>query len=306
MEARLKLVEQAKVPSSPEAVVEAFLQHRKVFGGRHGSGCSDMTYKTYEQLLLKGTTSWAKSCGSFGKAELEAYLSREKHRFSVSEIYYVKIVRHLRAFTKWAAEAYGFEDPLAKLRVSTKEVPIKSPNRPQVDAMLKACGDDFHGRRLRLMVALYAGSALRRSEVLNARVGDVDVAKRTIKVTIKGGDAKETPISLVAVKAFRDYMALRPGAYPEDWLIADRDGAKVRPDYATRLVVRLSGKAGLPKAFAPHSLRHFAARRFLAETGDLVATKELLNHSTMHTTLRYAKMDRVKLNEKHRRYDPLG
>ena len=61
MEARLKLVEQAKVPSSPGAVVEAFLQHRKVFGGRHGSGCSDMRYKTYEQLLLKGAASVAQA-----------------------------------------------------------------------------------------------------------------------------------------------------------------------------------------------------------------------------------------------------
>lgn len=300
-------VEREIVPvRSPEDAVEAFMQHRKVFGGRGGAGCSEQTLATYRHLLLTGGSSWAKQCGSFDKGKLEDYLTREKNRFSVSEIYFVKIVRHLKAFTKWASEAYGFSDPLAKMRVRAKEVLIKAPDRPQVEQMLAACGDDFYGRRLRLLISLYAGSGLRRNEVLGARVGDVDVAARTIKVTRKGGNQAEVPISLRAIAAFRDYMTKRPGSYPEDWLIADRDGERVRPDYVTKMVRRVAEQVGLKKAFAPHSLRHFAARESMRKTRDLNYVKELLGHSTLNMSLRYARMAGVEVRATHRRFDPLG
>ena len=46
--------------------------------------------------------------------------------------------------------------------------------------------------------------------------------------------------------------------------------------------------------YTPHSIRHLVARLTYLETnGDILAVKEMLNHDSIETTMRYLKIERV-------------
>ena len=299
---------------TPEAMVEAFLHDQQTYGGRDGTGATKATVWTYRKLLLENSNAWAQpepdGCGgSFDQGKIDDYLGRMKNS-GIAEETYAKLVRHMKVFTKWAARAYPEDittNPLAEVSVRSKERVKWIPTRENVDAMLAACeGPDFYDRRLRLMVTLYAGSGLRRAEILGARIEDVNTTTRTITVTRKGGDQQAVPIGLKTIAALRDHLATRPGWQKEDWLITDADGGRIRDDYATKLIRALMKKAGL-KECGPHSLRRFFATETAKNSnGNLHHVKEMLGHSTLTMTLRYAKLAGVTIQQNHRRFDPLG
>lgn len=212
-------------------MVENFLLDRRTNGGRRGTGATAQTISTYKRLLLTDGHSWARNCGSFGKGKIDDYLTRTRNR--VAEITYVKVVRHLKVFLKWAAQAYGITNPIADMKIRVPDVPPDAPDKPQVDALLAACADEpndtpdrrFHKRRMRLLISLYAGSALRRDEALGAWIRDFDRVKRRIHVIRKGGEPDEVPVTLGTVKTFDEFKRLRPDAYPEDYLVEPAKGS---------------------------------------------------------------------------------
>ncbi len=47
---------------------------------------------------------------------------------------------------------------------------------------------------------------------------------------------------------------------------------------ATRILHKLSVKAGLARKIGPHALRHYAATSILKQTGDLELVRQVLRH----------------------------
>ncbi len=69
---------------------------------------------------------------------------------------------------------------------------------------------------------------------------------------------------------------------------------------------RINRKAieGNFKGYVPHSLRHSCATHLLSHRADIRYIQELLGHSSIETTIIYAKEDNVKLKKIHKMYHP--
>ena len=73
-----------------------------------------------------------------------------------------------------------------------------------------------------------------------------------------------------------------------------------------RIVRRALERAGIkgPK-LGPHRLRHAFGKNFLVEGGDLRSLQEIMGHTDVKTTQKYASLNLTDIIKKHRKFSPL-
>ena len=138
---------------------------------------------------------------------------------------------------------------------------------------------------LRPMVLLTLNTGLRRGEVLQLRWADVGLLQRKLVVrgdNAKSGKTRYMPLNDEALKTLQHW---RSGTESTEWVFAGRDGGRM-------LAIKTSWTGVLDSAaitdFRWHDLRHHFASRLVMKGVDLNTVRELLGHSDLSMTLRYA------------------
>jgi site-specific recombinase XerD len=219
-----------------------------------------------------------------------------------------KHFRALRCFLGWCAEAGILEeDPMRGLSMRAPRTLPRVPEDDAVRRLLAAADPEtFEGRRNRALVALLADSGLRISEALRLRIEDVNFSARTVNVRAGKGSKDGTGFfGAETAQHLRAFLAKRRNVQPEDYLFCDREGRSMTRRTATKILHRLSRRAGLPRLVGPHSLRHYAGTSILKQTGDLELVRQVLRHETLAMALRYAHLTKPDVSAKFRRASPL-
>jgi len=127
---------------------------------------------------------------------------------------------------------------------------------------------------------------LRRSEVLHLKLGDIDAARKVVRVVHgKGNKSREIPITLPFIEQLRTYYRLyRPKTYLFEGIFPGKP-------YSTMSFYNVIKKAallcGLKKKVYPHILRHCFATHLLERGLNLKRVQLLLGHNAMKTTSVY-------------------
>jgi integrase/recombinase XerD len=109
---------------------------------------------------------------------------------------------------------------------------------------------------------------LRRSELLQLKVADIDSQRMVIRVERgKGGHGREVPLSPTLLIALREYYRwMRPRTY---LFPGQEHGWRADRPLTSKCVwdaVRFAAKAaGIDRRVSPHTLRHYAASRTITE-----------------------------------------
>lgn len=128
---------------------------------------------------------------------------------------------------------------------------------------------------IRQMIALGALAGLRSAEIAAIQWEDIDRANGVLKVSEgKGGKDRSVPLNAGLLAALGD-----PGAGP---IVGKHMTAKA----TSAAIGRHMRKHSVD--LTAHKLRARFATRFLAATGDAVATAEVLGHSDLTNVLKYA------------------
>ena len=160
-------------------------------------------------------------------------------------------------------------------------------------------------RDVALFTLLY-GCGLRISEALALDIRDAPLPKEAgpngagriesgLRVTGKGGKQRLVPVLPAVRQAIALYLALRPGAAPDEPLFRGARGARLDPAIAQKSIRNYRRLAGLPEHATPHALRHSFATHLLGGGADLRAIQELLGHASLSTTQRYTAVDAAGL-----------
>jgi site-specific recombinase XerD len=156
------------------------------------------------------------------------------------------------------------------------------------------------------MIALLADSGLRKEEARLLRIGDVDLASRTIRVRQgKGLRDGVAFIGEVTASVLRSWLMVHPEPRPESFLLVRRDGLLLGPWAIARILHRISSRARLERSVGPHALRHYAATAILRRTGDLELVRRMLRHSTLAMALRYAILTQTEIAAKFAAASPM-
>ena len=165
--------------------------------------------------------------------------------------------------------------------------------------------DDFISVRNKLMIEMFYGTGMRRIELINLKLKDVDLENKTIKVLGKRNKERYIPLLNFVIKSFNSYILKRAEikTESENLFITDK-GKKTCETLVYRVInTYFSGVSSKVKK-SPHIIRHSFATHLLNEGADLNAIKELLGHASLASTQVYTSSSLNKIKEVYNQAHP--
>jgi site-specific recombinase XerD len=144
-----------------------------------------------------------------------------------------------------------------------------------------------------LMLIYSAG--LRRSELLNLRISDIDSERMVIN--IRGAKGKKDRISLLSSNILNLLRKYYKEYKPKTFLFEGAKGNKYSPTSVSNILKSAALKAGINKKVTPHMLRHSFATHLLEQGTDLRYIQELLGHSSSKTTEIYTHVSKRAIDK---------
>jgi site-specific recombinase XerD len=138
----------------------------------------------------------------------------------------------------------------------------------------------------RTMITLAYVTGLRRDEVLNLKIQDIDSSRHQIRVANgKGHKQRMVPVTDHMIDLLRQYYkSYRPGNYLFEGLSS---GKKYSETSFRNIVNKAAQRAGIRKKISPHTLRHSFATHMLEKGMNLKRLQMILGHNAMKTTAVY-------------------
>jgi integrase/recombinase XerD len=245
-------------------------------------------------------------------AELTKYLASEKER-GLAPASMKLIVVALKIFFRFLKmRSMTEKDPAELLTLPrlTRFLP-ETLNQVQVNRLLEV---NIQGRpfplRDRAILELFYASGLRISELTGARLENLNLQERIIRVVGKGSKTRLVPIGRIACDAIDQYLtqerAHLVGRKTGNEVFLSRHGKKLTTQRVWQIIKEIAASAGFDTNVYPHLLRHSFATHLLANGADLRVIQELLGHADISTTQIYTHVDQSHLKAIHKRFHPRG
>ena len=166
------------------------------------------------------------------------------------------------------------------------------------------------GYRDRTLLELLYSTGIRKSELLNLKVDDVNLEEELLIVRQgKGGKDRVVPLSAVACQFLETYLkAIRPellrGHQTKVLFVSMRFGYTLGEHSIGHLIKKYTQQAKVKKHVTAHLWRHSCATHLLKNNANLRHVQEMLGHKNLSTTERYLRLTITDLKEAHRKFHP--
>lgn len=215
-------------------------------------------------------------------------------------------VASLKAFYRFLQRIEKIQtNPLAQhkaLKTSKKiEVPFSEQEMQNVLQQL-SFAEDFEGRRDKLMIELLYTTGIRRAELINLKISDVDLRGNTIRVLGKRNKERIVPLLSSTKDLFLDYFDERKdleNRLDERFVFLSKTGVKIYETLVYRVINKYLSEVSSKVKKSPHILRHTFATHLLNKGADLNSVKELLGHSSLASTQVYTHNSIAELKKVH-------
>jgi integrase/recombinase XerD len=165
------------------------------------------------------------------------------------------------------------------------------------------------GLRDRAVLELFYSCGLRRAELIDLTIRDVDFDRGTVFVRSgKGAKDRYVPIGERALFWLRLYLNLTRPQFAKDReqerIFLSSVGTRLCQDWLSRRVRRYLAQAGIDKRGSCHLLRHTVATLMLEGGADIRYVAEMLGHTRLETTQRYTRVSIDRLRAVHAQAHP--
>ncbi len=165
--------------------------------------------------------------------------------------------------------------------------------------------DDFVGVRDLCIIELLYGTGIRRSELINLKLQDVNSEKKEIKVLGKRNKERIIPFSEHLNRILLQYKQIRETLDTNtDNLFITEKGHPMYPNLVYRIVKKYLAFITNAEKRSPHILRHSYATHLLNKGADINAVKELLGHGSLAATQVYTHNTFEKINRIYKQAHP--
>ena len=202
-------------------------------------------------------------------------------------------VSSLNSYFKFLLKIKSVEfNPLRKhkaLKVSKKlQIPFSEIEITSVLNSIET--DSFEGLRDKFIVELFYSTGMRRVELVNLKLSDVNLSQGQVKVLGKQNKERYIPLLPNVLDTYQAYIIKRSNLKVIKDLTAlflTRKGVKVYEKLVYRVIINYFDTVSTKVKKSPHILRHSFATHLLSNGADLNSVKELLGHSSLAATQVY-------------------
>jgi integrase/recombinase XerD len=218
----------------------------------------------------------------------------------------------VKGFTRFLKDKdYLLHDPAENIKLPKK--PRKLPkvilSTKEIKTLMNA--PDTHtnrGYRNRIILEILYDTAVRRSEVSNIKLPDLDLNAGYIRIQGKGDKERVVPLSKRVCELVRNYiLAVRPSFINHEdpgFLFLNRWGQRMDPNSIWAVVKRCVRLSNIKKNITTHTLRHTCATHMLRNGAPVRHIQEMLGHESLESTQIYTHVTINDLKEIHAKYHP--
>ncbi len=203
-------------------------------------------------------------------------------------------ISSLKSFYKFLLKTKQIENsPLLKHKSLKTPKKIQIPfSEKELDQVLNQLTypEGFDGIRDKLIIDLFYTTGIRRVELIDLKMQNVDLSNNTLKVLGKRNKERILPVLPIISKQIRSYLLERTKIE----VIKDKEhfflmlkGVKLNDSFVYRLINYYFSNVSEKVKRSPHILRHTFATHMLNNGADLNSVKELLGHSSLASTQVY-------------------
>lgn len=254
-------------------------------------GKSDSTISTYGGMVRRLALYYPKQLiRQLPPTLLYAYISKEVVDRNLSNSYHRQLIGALKHF-------YGNRDDLELDIVHDLTYPDKHKKLPQVISeedvirILQATRNLKH----RLAFAMLYSCGLRISELLNLRLNEIDLERRTVFVRrSKGYKDRVVMLAESVVPLLSNYVQTYR---PVEFLLNGQGKLRYSAQSVRKALHDVCKEAGIKRKVTPHTFRHSFATHLLEQGVGIRYIQELLGHSKPETTMIYTYVANDRLSE---------
>ena len=277
--------------------------------------CSEHTTKAYQANLI-AFESFLKSEQSKGGIETASY--GEIRAWFVTLIEsgnssrtVNRKVSALRSYFKFQLSIGKIEvSPLKEHRALKTQTKVALPfSQEEMKNLFEAdiFPDTYVGSMTRTLIQLLYFTGIRRSELIDLKVKDIDFPKGLLKVLGKRNKERLVPLLpeiqdhlKMLLKSQEDLKILREA----DFFFVNEKGKKLSISFVYQSVKKYFTRVSTKTKRSPHVLRHSFATHLLDQGADLNSIKDLLGHSSIAATQHYTHSSMAKIQEIYRKAHP--
>jgi integrase/recombinase XerC len=220
-------------------------------------------------------------------------------------------IASLKAFYKFLLKTKQVQaSPLLRHKALKTEKILQIPfSERELEKVLSqnSIPEGFEEVRDKLIVELFYTAGIRRAELINLKISDVDLLRNTLKVLGKRNKERILPVLPVVIEQLLLYIkerSLLDVIVDGDCLFVTKKGIKLNESFVYRLINSYFSKVSEKVKKSPHVLRHTFATHLLNNGADLNSVKELLGHSSLASTQIYTHSSLSELKKVYKEAHP--
>jgi integrase/recombinase XerD len=218
----------------------------------------------------------------------------------------------IKGFTRFLKDNdYLIQDPgqTIQLPKKPKRLPKVILSPAEVKKLLQAPDMRTNrGYRNRIILEVLYDTAIRRAEVANIKLVDLDLGAGYIRICGKGDKDRVVPLSKRVCELVQNYILMVRPAFVDGndpgYLILNRWGRKMDPNGIWAAVKRCVQLAGIKKNVTTHTFRHTCATHMLKNGAPARHLQEMLGHESLESTQIYTHVTINDLKQIHAKYHP--
>jgi integrase/recombinase XerC len=157
--------------------------------------------------------------------------------------------------------------------------------------------DNFTGVRDRLIIDLFYTTGIRRIELIQLMISDININNKHIKVLGKRNKERIIPLIDSTIDILNKYLLYREELKSDNtFLFITNKGKQVYEKLIYRIINKYFDTISTKVKKSPHIIRHSFATHLLNNGADLNSVKDLLGHSSLAATQVYTNrsIDEIK------------